>query len=73
MFSTKENQAPKYTIPLKDVSVHPLTDDEDPNVFEMLVNKDSFFTSTKYTLQAESSESLNEWIDVIKTYSGTKK
>jgi len=76
IFSNKEKFNPKYSVPLKDVSVHPIAKEgegEDPNVFELVVNQGSFFNSTKFLLKAESKESLGEWVDTIKTYSGARK
>lgn len=76
IFSNKEKFNPKYSVPLKDVSVHPIVKEgegEDPNVFELVVNQGSFFKSDKYLLKAESKESLSDWVDTIKTYSGAKK
>jgi len=73
IFSRKEKASPKYTIPLANISVHPLKDNDEPNVFELAVNQGSFFNSNKYLLQAESQDALSEWSSLLQTYSGTKK
>lgn len=72
IYTRKEKPTPKYVVPLSDVAMKDLIENEDPNVFELVVNQHSFFP-TKYQLQAESQESLNEWMSLIKTYSGSKK
>jgi hypothetical protein len=73
IFSRKEKNSPKYSIPLANISVHQLKDSDEPNVFELAVNQGSFFSSTKYLLQAESQETLDEWTSLLQTYSGSKK